>query len=126
MTGSTGGDVGANGAAPAGPPEALTDGVDCLEVTRMSSRRGVMELIEQALTKERGVGNAEPVLEVPEVVTLNEKLGALVVVRMVERVLGVGRGDGGKQVVGDGDLSGQKVAELSEEGGGDRRRGEGL
>jgi hypothetical protein len=104
----------------------LTDGVDCLEVTRMSSRRGVMELIEQALTKERGVGNAEPVLEVPEVVTLNEKLGALVVVRMVERVLGVGRGDGGKQVVGDGDLSGQKVAELSEEGGGDRRRGEGL
>jgi hypothetical protein len=82
----------------------LTDGVERLLKSRMTSRGCVVELVEQALAESGRVGDAESVLEIPEGVALLKELGALGVVRRVEGVLGVGRGNGGKKVVGNGDL----------------------
>jgi hypothetical protein len=93
LTGSTAGDVGADCAAHAWPPEALGDGVDGLLEARVSSGGGVVILVEEALADVRVGRYAEAVLEVPVVVAALRKLGALGGV--VDGVFSVGRGDGG-------------------------------
>lgn len=105
LTGSTAGGEGADGTCHVRPPEVVSDSVEGLAKTRVSSRRGVMELLKDTLAEDGIIGNTQAIVEIPAVVTVLQELGSSGVVREVQGVLVVGRGDVlEKTIIGD-DLS---------------------
>ena len=68
LAGGTGGDVGADGAGHARPPEVGSHSIQGFGVAEVTSGGGVVELIQEALAKARISGNAEARVEVPETV----------------------------------------------------------
>lgn len=123
LTGGAGVDVGADGAGHTGPPELGGDGVQGFEEARVTGGGGVMEFMEEAETKGRVIGDANAVTEVPYVVTALKEAGTAGITGLVEGIGGVGGFDVMKDGISEDDMSGKKVVQDVEEGGGDGRRG---
>jgi hypothetical protein len=104
LTGSTGGDVGADSAGDARPPEVSSHSIEGLDVTRVSSSRGVMELVEKASAEVRVGRDADTGVEVPEAIWLKCEVGGALGIRCVVGVRGVRSLDVIKEGISEGDV----------------------
>ena len=98
LTGSTRGDVGAYSASYVRPPEVSSHSIEGLDVTRVSSSRGVMELVEKASAEVRFGRDADAGVEVPAAIWLKCEVRWVLGIRCVVGVRGVRSLD----VIGEG------------------------
>lgn len=77
---------------------------------------------EKTAAKRRNVGNADPVFEKPEVITVLQKRRTALIIGGVEGIRVVGRLDIIEDGIGEDDVGRKKIDELRDERGGGRRR----
>ena len=78
--------------------------MEVLDVTRVSSSRGVMELVEKALAEVRVGRDADAGVEVPEAIWLKCEVGGALGISCVVGFRGVRRLDVIKEGISEGDV----------------------
>jgi hypothetical protein len=100
----TWGDIGADGASHARPPEAGRDGIEGFTKAGVTSNCSIMVFKQKALTEGRIIGYANAVIEVPYLVMALKVAGAFGVVGSVKGIGGVGGFDVIQEGVSEEDM----------------------